>query len=182
MAITLVATSGASNANSYCTVVEADAYNEAHISGASWAAANTTQKEQALISATRLLDSYLSWQGTVATPTQALQWPRESMMWMPGCSVCATNSAYIDPTVIPVQLKNATSEYGRLLLGGDPTAPSSTEQADLSSLRAADIELKFNKPVDAAMSASKTVVPGSVKAYLDQWIWSTAGVVPLVRV
>jgi hypothetical protein len=78
MAITIVATPGAANANSYLTLAEAQAIIDGFVQDAdviAWASATTDQKNRALFSATQRLDRE-RFLGARATDTQALQWPR----------------------------------------------------------------------------------------------------------
>jgi len=78
MAITIVATPNAANANSYLTLADAQAIIDGFVQDAdvtAWATATTDQKNRALFTATQRLDRerYL---GARATDTQSLQWPR----------------------------------------------------------------------------------------------------------
>jgi hypothetical protein len=78
MAITIVATPGAADANSYLTLAEAQAIIDGFVQDAdvtAWASATTDQKNRALFSATQRLDRE-RFLGARATDTQALQWPR----------------------------------------------------------------------------------------------------------
>ena len=78
MAITIVATVGAANANSYLTLADATAIIDGFIESdaiQAWNAGQTDGKNRALFTAAQRLDRerYL---GARATDTQALQWPR----------------------------------------------------------------------------------------------------------
>ncbi len=53
---TVIITPGASNANSYCSRADGDAYHEAHLYASAWTGATADQKDAALFWATRLLD------------------------------------------------------------------------------------------------------------------------------
>lgn len=179
MPCTIIATPGASDANSYCTVAEASTYNDSHVSGAAWTSASDDAKCRALCTATRLLDSYVQWLGSPATETQSLAWPRTDMVWVPGCT--EGTDGYVSSITIPPQLKNATAEYARALIGGDPTAPNPTELAGLAALTAGAVQIVFRSPVDAAASASRAVVPGSVVAYLKPWVLASGASRSLIR-
>lgn len=63
--------------NSYVDLVEADEYLSGRISTEEWESASVTQKEKALITATRYLDT-LHWTGQAVDPSQALSFPRTS--------------------------------------------------------------------------------------------------------
>ena len=78
MAITLVATPGAADANSYLTLAAAQAIIDGFVEDAdvtAWASASADQKNRALFTATQRLDRE-RFLGARATDTQALQWPR----------------------------------------------------------------------------------------------------------
>lgn len=61
--------------NSYATEAEADLYFEDRIDAAQWAAASTVNQEQALVTATALLEQ-LNYAGFATTGNQALAFPR----------------------------------------------------------------------------------------------------------
>ena len=78
MAITINASVGAADANSYLTLADAQAIIDGFVEDAdvtAWASATTDQKNRALFTATQRLDRE-RFLGARATDTQALQWPR----------------------------------------------------------------------------------------------------------
>lgn len=78
MAVTIVATPGAADANSYLTLATAQAIIDGFVQdadGIAWASATTDQKNRALFSATQRLDRE-RFLGARVTDTQSLQWPR----------------------------------------------------------------------------------------------------------
>lgn len=78
MAVTIDATAGGANANSYLTLADAQAIVDGMVEDAdvtAWASATTDQKNRALYTATQRLDRE-RFIGAKATNTQALQWPR----------------------------------------------------------------------------------------------------------
>ena len=78
MAITIVATIGAANANSYLTVTTADNIIEGLIEDddvTAWASATTDQKNRALYTSAVRIDRE-RFLGARATDTQSMQWPR----------------------------------------------------------------------------------------------------------
>ena len=111
MAIT--ATPGASNATSYASLAEAEAYMLTLVHKDDWTAGTDPTKEAALQQATRLLDT-LTWKGRKATAAQALAWPRTGVTDRDGYEV--------DPATIPVALRNACAEFAFRLLGEDRAA------------------------------------------------------------
>jgi hypothetical protein len=78
MAVVIVATPGAANANSYLTLAEAQAIIDGFVEDADvqhWNSGNTDSRNRALFTATQRLDRE-RFLGARATDTQALQWPR----------------------------------------------------------------------------------------------------------
>jgi len=69
----LDATFGGSTANSYITIEEADAYFEDRLHSENWT--DYTDKGQALVTATKMLERYVSWNAQPQTSIQALMWP-----------------------------------------------------------------------------------------------------------
>jgi hypothetical protein len=106
MTVTLVATVGASNANSYLSLAAADAIAATMLQTKGWNDATTDEKSKALIAATRYLDQ-LEWIGSKTDPTQALLWPRVD-------ASCGEKSYATD--VIPEEVKYATFDLADSLL------------------------------------------------------------------
>ena len=115
MTVTVIATAGANNANSYLTVAAADDIAADYLGTLAWASATTDNKGRALIMATRYLDQ-LQWIGSRATTTQALAWPRQGA----ACGEWSFGSG-----VIPQPIKQATFDLAEALLG-TPTLLSSS--------------------------------------------------------
>lgn len=108
--MTLNATFGSASANSYGTVVEADAYWTDRQAGA-WGA-STAEKEYALIKAAQFLDNVYrgKWKGYKVNSTQALAWPRTDVTDTEGYDVSALS--------IPARLKYAQFEAAKLIASG----------------------------------------------------------------
>lgn len=151
LAMLLVATAAASNANSYCTRIEADDYHKTHLYNSTWIAADDWQREAALIWATRLLDEQIDWKGYVETTTQALRWPRADVLDRDG-------RRYLDNTAIPLFLKQATAELARHLLAGDRTQERSI---GIASVKADTVDVVFDK------HDVKPVLPPSVRSIVQ---------------
>jgi hypothetical protein len=78
MAVVIVATPNAANANSSLTLADAQAIIDGFVEDADiqhWASGNTDSRNRALFTATQRLDRE-RFLGARATDTQALQWPR----------------------------------------------------------------------------------------------------------
>jgi len=63
------------NTNSYVTVAEATAYFDDRVDSLTWFQQSSQTQEQALITATQLIDENY-WIGYAVSPSQALAWPR----------------------------------------------------------------------------------------------------------
>lgn len=113
MPITIVATAGAADANSFVTLVEAQAFLDARLNASTWEAATPDSKNRALVEATRDL-SALSWVGYRADDVQALSWPRQYAPNpdVPNDNVSIGESGYVEfaTTEIPQRVKDATCE------------------------------------------------------------------------
>lgn len=107
----LNATLGAVSANSLITVARADAYHEAR-GNAAWANAEIEAKQTALVRACDYLAQYygLAWQGTLATPEQALDWPRTGVV---------AYGVAVSPDVLPPQVGDAQAVLALKALAGD---------------------------------------------------------------
>jgi hypothetical protein len=68
------------NTNSYVSIADADTYFETRIDSANWVAATNEIKEQALVTATALIDDS-SWIGSAVSSSQALAWPRKNAIY-----------------------------------------------------------------------------------------------------
>lgn len=168
MALTIVATPGAANANSYLTAVEDSAYQESRL----WADAGAAYGDdqlKAIIMATRLIDAHFSWAGVDAaiakgeriarawtgmasTATQALCWPRTGMYNRNGYAIASGE--------VPQALKNAVSELAHQLVVGDRTLDSEISVQGITSLRAGPVSLSFKDTIEAK------VIPDAVVALL----------------
>lgn len=93
---------GSATAESYISVVDADAYFLAR-NNAAWAALSTADKEAALRKATDYMTAtYRSrWQGARVYPSQALDWPRADVI---------IEDVGVLITVVPEMVKRACAE------------------------------------------------------------------------
>ena len=116
MAVTIDATAGGANANSYITLSDAQAIVDGMVEDAdvtAWASATDDQKNRALYTATQRLDRE-RFIGAKATNTQALQWPRTGVRrpdtYVNTYSVgfpFRISEDYFSETEIPDQVKRA---------------------------------------------------------------------------
>jgi hypothetical protein len=166
MALTLVETPGATNANTYATLAEAEDLVLAMAFPGTWGTATTAQKNAALTTAARRLDT-LTWKGTRSSLTQALAWPRAGVVDRDGFG--------LDGTTIPARLKAAQVELAVRELaedrGADPVA-GAPQRVKLGSL-----EVDYG-------SGARRVPPGvtsTVEAMLADLLLGGSGSVLLVR-
>ena len=76
MAVVITETVGSATANSYATLVEADAALEGRLNATLWDAATDDTKNRALVEAQVELQT-LPWRGSRTDDVQALAWPRQ---------------------------------------------------------------------------------------------------------
>ena len=110
--MSLTALLGASEDNSYLTVAEGDTFAGQALGDIAWNnVTEETDKEKALVSATRWLDT-LDYVGTKCDAKQPLKWPRNG-------ATCGDYS-YGCADGVPPQIEQATFAVANVLLG-DPT-------------------------------------------------------------
>jgi hypothetical protein len=148
---TLVATLGATNANSYQTLAALDAAaGDLYPRPTAFEAAETWDREGAAIQATRTLDQ-LPWRGEKVDETQALAWPREGII--------QRNGEEVDTESIPAVVLDAHTRLSCFLVeqvaaGVDPTAASDgagVQRIDLGSELGVTFQPGYQpgRPVDA---------------------------------
>lgn len=137
-----------SDANAYVSVADADAY---FASNAAWTALNSTQKEAAIIAATRWVDdAYFGlWKGFRFRQYQSLAWPRDmspglSLYTMRGFAPRVTTILYdndgfpIWADVVPKAVQRACMEAALLSATGFDFVKNSSTAAITSTSRAVD--------------------------------------------
>ena len=102
------------NTNSYVTVAEADAYFADRLDVDAWVTAPESQKAQALVTATTMLDS-LNWTGIAVSDSQPLAFPRSGDYFDPriGSDISLSSAAALQ------RLNSATFEFAYHLLNND---------------------------------------------------------------
>lgn len=152
MAAVIDATVGGESSNSYATLADAQAYNDAHISGAAWTGTND-QFTRALITATRILDEQCVWAGQKASLAQALRWPR--------VNAYNQDDELYDYTELPSQLVNATCEFARALLISDRFNDIDDAASGIDEVQAGAVKVKFSQ------ANSKELLPPSVASLIQ---------------
>lgn len=131
MAVAIVATAKATNANSYVTLAEAETYMESRLAVTNWDLAATTDdlKNRSLRMATDQLDRY-DFAGSRTTQAQRLQWPRYGVADLDGWNY--------DQDTVPRPVKEATYELALALTDGsfslEPDQLAQFEQVKVGSL------------------------------------------------
>ena len=95
---------GLSNAASYASLAEAEAYIKDMPLGVQtlWSTLDDDVKESLLIYATRILDQRVRWHGSKAVPDSSLRWPRSYVVDRDELPVAAD--------IVPLAVKAATAE------------------------------------------------------------------------
>ena len=184
MALTLIKETGAglSDANSYASAADGDAYHDGHLYATAWTAAVTGSKEKALVMATRLIDGLCQFNGFKRMSTQSLQWPRRECRdpdiedgVVPG--LLLVRGPFLDETKVPSLVVNAACELARSLLIEDRTDDPDGE--GLSSISVVgSLRLDFNA------NDRQPVVPFIVQTWLSklgEYIARSKGMARLVR-
>lgn len=134
MALVVEDGTGKTDAESYCSVADADSYLalnyvSTNTSLVAWNAAATATKEIALRTATQYLDIHFdgSWRGYKFSTTQALAWPRSS--------AADNEDHYFDSDEIPARLQNAVAELALRIVSGDTLLADQSSPGDIKSKR-----------------------------------------------
>jgi hypothetical protein len=134
MALTLIKEDGTgrADANSYANVADGDAYFDAHLYATAWTGATSDRKAQALVMATRLIDSQFQFNGSRTSASQALQWPRAACAdpdrgLVTLSALLPILSSFVPYDSVPAAVVQATCEMARELLVVDRTAAPAGE-------------------------------------------------------
>jgi hypothetical protein len=164
--LTVIETPADPNANSYVTLLEANAYMETRLHSDVWATFSDDQKNASIISATSWLDACFRWTGTPTTTTQVLGWPRTGMF--------TRNEVPIDPMALPFDLKKATSEFAISLATAQRTADNDAANQGISEMKAGPVSLKFadvkGNITDIVLADAEIIRNGPDFAYLSRII------------
>lgn len=164
----IIATVGASDANSYVTITEANAYfaNRAHASE-QWE--EIENQDQMLITASSTIDWYVTWKGTRVTGTQSMDWPRAGVYDKVG--------VLYPEDVIPLDVKTAAYEMALSSFETDRTADG--DLAGIAEVRAGSLAIKQD---DGMYNTQPDTVPDKIwKILAGLTTKSGIGVIRLVR-
>ena len=174
--MTIIATPGAADANSYCTLVEATAFLVGHPDEATWTAASAAAQEFALLRATRLMEQQVAWYGTMYNfQVQALGWPQAGEQDLYGRYIFGV-------TTIPEIIKRSEAEYAVTLLREDALVFPEAEIFDAVAI--GDIRLTFQKgSTGTRQLPAHTRMPLPIRQMLEPYgrILGSAGNVRVLR-
>ena len=161
----LDATVGGNSSNSYLSVADADAIIDERVGDTSaWTDAETSDKEKALISATRRLDQQ-TFQGCKTVSTQSLKWPRYETY---------DDDGYVYASdAIPAPIKHATAELAFVLIS-DPTLIDDTGLEAFDQISTGDTSI-------TPKQRQAGTLPAHVQRYLRGLTRGGRGVIRLVR-
>jgi hypothetical protein len=161
---TVVATAKSASANSYCTLAEADQYQDDRPAvSTTWANSSENNKIRALLWSCKLMESLFWWNGYASTTTQALGWPRMGLLERIDVS--------LDSDTVPDEVKNAQAEYARQLLVSNLAQDSDTESESIKSIKAGSIAVEFDTE-----AVYNKIVPDAVYLQIPQdWFSSVRG-------
>lgn len=145
----LVQTAGASDANTYATLAQANTYMDSRLHVENWTNAVPDDKNKGLLWATSLLDDLVTWYGRKSGTTQALRWPRTGVYDIDGDSISSTE--------IPSFLIDATAEFAFQLLAEDRTLETNRDLMGFESLKVGPLSMKVDP------NTKKPVLPTSVQ-------------------
>jgi len=161
--------------NSYVTIGEADSYFEDRMDAAAWIVAGDEMKEQALVTATRLLDEK-RWYGQVVSADQALAFPRRGSFRDLSRGVTASfTSSYTfvstDETETSLkrdirQLRAACYEMAYHLMNNDGLMDATGEITDI---KVGPIELKDIKSVSKNPTAVSALIKPMIQGSGRNW-------------
>ena len=125
---------GLSTANSYCSIVDADDHHSMRLHNTTWTSiASDTQKEMALMWASRLLDEEVDWYGVKTAEDSGLRWPRTG--------VYDKDNDLIGESEMPTDVVRATAEFAMFLVAEDRSLES-----DLMGFKHLEAESVVIKP------------------------------------
>jgi hypothetical protein len=148
--------------DSYVSADEANDYFLDRSHGDTWE--DLDEIEPFLITATNLIDWYLSFPGIKTKETQSLEWPREGVF-------DTKSKSPVDANIIPKKIKFAVLELAFSSIQADRTIDS--DMAGLQEVRVGTLMVKSNSA--GTWQETKTVIPEIIYKILDGIIVSGTG-------
>ena len=148
--------------NSYVTLEEAETYFEGRLDAAAWTSVDDSFKEQALITATSMLD-YMNWAGVAVSQSQSLAFPRTGTYFDPRMGA----EVLFGDTEAPVRVKEATYEIAHHLLNNDGLLDQSGSATKIEVGRVLLDKLKTAPYIPA--HATRLITPMLVNGGATSW-------------
>jgi len=155
------------NTNSYVEVADADDYLETRIDSATWFDTDDEIKEQALVTATLLIDDN-SWIGSAVSSSQALAWPRKNAMY--NDSRLGLQVTFAEDE-IPSRVKVAVYEQALHLVDNEDLLQGTTqtfESISVGSISISDSNNDVTRTPIKSTQATKSIRPLLVKGAVGQ--------------
>ena len=167
MAATINATVKGENANSYVTLTEANSYFETVPDSSTWTNKTDDQKNRALISATRWIDT-LVFYGDRCDDGQALKFPRNNYQ-VDGVELACSK--------IPNPIKYAQYELARALANDSEAMVGNTgTDGNIEEVKLGDIQVKYNTSSQGTGVVNNILdVYPWLQSYLGAYILGGAG-------
>lgn len=167
----------------YGNLASANSYFSAAVHGAPWAAASSSTRNQALVTATRVFER-TAWQGAPTEPvdktqpqpadTQPLEWPRTGLSDM--------NDVEVPSDSIPQDVVDGSFEYALAVIN-DATvqtvsAPGTNQKVDnLTERVEGAVTVTTEKTFFRSTLGAHGQFPTIVQDYIGQWLASTKAAV-----
>ena len=167
MAATINATIKSETANSYVTLTEANSYFETVPDSSTWTDKTDDQKNRALISATRWIDTFV-YQGDRCDENQALKFPRTNYQ---------VDRVELSCSTIPLNIKYAQYELARALANDtDAMTGNLGTDGNIEELKLGDIQVKYNIQSQGTRSVNNVLDKYPwLQSYLGAYILGGAG-------
>ena len=143
------------NTNSYVTIADADTYFETRIDAAEWDSSNDETKEQALVTATQLIDER-HWIGAAVSSSQALAWPRKNAIYYDprmGQQITVANNE------VPSQVKIAVYEQALHLVQNEDLLAQKTQTFESISVGSISLSDSNNDVTKTSITPSIIIKP-----------------------
>jgi len=143
------------NTNSYVTIADADAYFETRIDSASWTSAPDSTREEALVTATQIIDNN-PWIGSAVSSSQALAWPRRNANYLD--NRLGMQIAFSE-TEIPSLVKVAVYEQALHLLNNEDLVAQTTQTYESIKIGSISVSDSNNDVTRISVTPSFVIKP-----------------------
>jgi hypothetical protein len=155
------------NTNSYVIIADADTYFETRIDNANWFDATDDIKEQALVTATQIVDDN-AWIGSAVSSSQALAWPRKNAKYYD-----SRMGFFVTPSEseIPAMVKTAVYEQALHLVNNEDLLTGQTqtfENISVGSISISDANGDVTRTPIKSSLVIKAIKPLVVKGSTGQ--------------